>query len=47
MCAQRLAFRGESQVIDAEFHAIENSAHNPHCERPEAVNPLLIEFLNA
>jgi pimeloyl-ACP methyl ester carboxylesterase len=29
----------------AEFHAIEEAGHVPHYERPEVVNPLLIEFL--
>lgn len=28
-----------------EFHAIEDAAHTPHLERPEIVNPLLLEFL--
>jgi pimeloyl-ACP methyl ester carboxylesterase len=42
-----LSERVKELIPDAEFHAIENAAHNPHYERPEAVNPLLIEFLNA
>jgi len=29
----------------AEFHAIENAAHVPHYERPDIVNPILLEFL--
>jgi len=29
----------------AEFHAIENCGHLPHNERPEEVNPILLEFL--
>jgi pimeloyl-ACP methyl ester carboxylesterase len=29
----------------AEFHAIERAGHIPHYERPEAVNPILIDFL--
>jgi pimeloyl-ACP methyl ester carboxylesterase len=28
-----------------EFHLIENCGHIPHYERPEQVNPLLLEFL--
>jgi len=32
-------------IPNAEFHAIEEAGHIPHYERPEAVNPLLIEFL--
>ena len=29
----------------AEFHAVENAGHIPHYERPEEVNPILLEFL--
>jgi len=29
----------------AEFHAIENCGHIPHYEKPEEVNPILLEFL--
>jgi len=29
----------------AEFHPIEDSAHIPHYEHPEVVNPIVIEFL--
>jgi pimeloyl-ACP methyl ester carboxylesterase len=29
----------------AEFHAIDNAGHVPHVEQPDALNPLLIEFL--
>jgi pimeloyl-ACP methyl ester carboxylesterase len=29
----------------AEFHAIEDCGHIPHFERPEKVNPILLEFL--
>lgn len=29
-----------------EFHPIEKAGHIPHYERPEVVNPLLIEFLS-
>jgi pimeloyl-ACP methyl ester carboxylesterase len=31
---------------NAEFHAIRDAAHIPHYERPDAVNPLLVEFLS-
>ena len=30
----------------AEFHAIENCGHIPHYEKPEIVNPILLEFLS-
>jgi pimeloyl-ACP methyl ester carboxylesterase len=30
----------------AEFHVIENSGHIPHYEKPEIVNPALLEFLS-
>jgi pimeloyl-ACP methyl ester carboxylesterase len=30
----------------AEFHAIDGAGHKPYYERPDLVNPLLIEFLN-
>ena len=29
-----------------EFHAIENCGHIPHYEKPEIVNPILLEFLS-
>jgi len=29
----------------AEFHAIDEAGHVPHYERPEIVNPILIDFL--
>jgi len=29
----------------AEFHAVDAAGHIPHYERPDAVNPVLIEFL--
>jgi pimeloyl-ACP methyl ester carboxylesterase len=29
----------------AEFHPIENCGHIPHYEKPEIVNPILLEFL--
>lgn len=28
-----------------EFHAIEHSGHIPHYEKPDEVNPILLEFL--
>lgn len=30
---------------NSEFHAIENCGHIPHYEKPEEVNPILLEFL--
>jgi len=30
---------------NAQFHAIENCGHIPHYERPDEVNPILLEFL--
>ncbi len=30
----------------AEFHPIENCGHIPHYEKPEIVNPILLEFLS-
>jgi len=32
-------------VPQAQFHVIEDSAHVPHYEHPEVVNPLIIDFL--
>jgi pimeloyl-ACP methyl ester carboxylesterase len=32
-------------IPNAEFHSIPKVRHIPHYEKPEAVNPLLIEFL--
>ncbi len=32
-------------IPSLEFHLIENCGHIPHYERPEQVNPLLLEFL--
>jgi pimeloyl-ACP methyl ester carboxylesterase len=29
----------------AEFHVIENCGHIPHYEKPDEVNPVLLEFL--
>jgi pimeloyl-ACP methyl ester carboxylesterase len=34
-------------IPHVEFHAIDDVGHIPHYERPEVVNPLLIEFLRA
>ncbi len=34
------------RVRRADFHIIEDAGHIPHCERPEVVNPLLLEFLD-
>jgi len=33
-------------IPHAEFHAVENCGHIPHYEKPEIVNPLLLEFLS-
>ena len=30
---------------DLQFHAIENTGHIPHYEKPHVVNPILLEFL--
>jgi pimeloyl-ACP methyl ester carboxylesterase len=30
---------------NVEFHAVENSGHIPHYEKPEEVNPILLQFL--
>ena len=30
-----------------QFHAVENTGHIPHYEKPEEVNPILLEFLRA
>ena len=32
-------------IAHIEFHAIDEAGHIPHYERPEVVNPLLIDFL--
>ena len=32
-------------IPQVEFHPIENCGHIPHYEKPEEVNPLLLEFL--
>ena len=31
---------------NVEFHVIENCGHIPHYEKPDEVNPILLEFLN-
>ena len=31
---------------NAEFHVIENCGHIPHYEKPEEVNPILLDFLS-
>jgi pimeloyl-ACP methyl ester carboxylesterase len=33
-------------IPHAEFHIIENCNHIPHYEKPEIVNPILLEFLS-
>jgi pimeloyl-ACP methyl ester carboxylesterase len=30
---------------NVQFHAIPNTGHIPHYEKPEEVNPILLEFL--
>jgi pimeloyl-ACP methyl ester carboxylesterase len=44
-----IPFETHRLVLDAmphaEFHAIEEARHVPHFERPDVVNPILIEFL--
>ncbi len=30
---------------NVEFHVIENCGHIPHYEKPDEVNPILLEFL--
>ena len=32
-------------IPHAEFHAIDGAGHKPQCDRPEVVNPVLLEFL--
>lgn len=32
-------------IPQAQFHALENCGHIPHYEKPDLVNPLLLEFL--
>ena len=33
-------------IPHTEFHVIENCGHIPHYEKPEVVNPILLEFLS-
>jgi pimeloyl-ACP methyl ester carboxylesterase len=42
----RHAARFMKLVPAAEFHPIDNARHIPHFERPELVNPVLINFLS-
>jgi pimeloyl-ACP methyl ester carboxylesterase len=37
--------RVEETIPHLDFYAIDEAGHGPHSERPELVNPLLIEFL--
>jgi len=32
-------------IPHTEFHIIENCGHIPHYEKPQVVNPILLEFL--
>jgi pimeloyl-ACP methyl ester carboxylesterase len=34
-----------SALPDAEFHLIEDCGHTPHYEKPDEVNPILLDFL--
>ena len=36
----------QQAIPHIEFHAIENCGHIPHYEKPEIVNPILLEFLS-
>ena len=36
----------EELIPGIEYHTIEEAGHIPQYERPEVVNPLLINFLN-
>ncbi len=40
-----LSERVKELLPPEEFHAIDGAAHIPHFERPEVVNPILIDFL--
>lgn len=35
----------QAAMPQVQFHAIENSGHTPHYEKPEEVNPILLKFL--
>ena len=37
--------KGVSQTLNAEFLGVENAGHLPHYERPEIVNPVILDFL--
>lgn len=37
----------QAAIPNLEFHAIENAGHNPHYEKPEEVNPILLKFLKS
>jgi pimeloyl-ACP methyl ester carboxylesterase len=41
-----LSERLEDFIPNVEFRAIDETAHIPHFERPEVVNPLVIAFLS-
>lgn len=36
-----------STLPNVEFHAISNASHIPHFEKPEEVNPIILDFLNS
>jgi pimeloyl-ACP methyl ester carboxylesterase len=40
-----LSEKVKALMPNLQFHAIDSAAHIPHYERPEVVNPLLIDFL--
>src|SRR5438067_11316571 len=40
-----IADKVREDVPQAEFHAVDDAAHIPHYERPEVVNPIMLEFL--
>ncbi len=46
---QTLPFAQSQSILElvprAEFHVIEDCGHIPHYEKPEALNPILIDFL--
>jgi pimeloyl-ACP methyl ester carboxylesterase len=33
-------------IPQTQFHAIDNCSHIPHYEKPDEVNPILLEFLS-